>query len=121
MLIENNFHSLPVRDKRKQVYLKFLDLQDFIQLLSNEFTLEQVSSEDFPVLVKEAFEKRVVDDVCNISERNPWYPLDKAAPLRKAIGTSRSACKRFTPCLRFTPCSLTLQKRWSLVVCTVFR
>jgi CBS-domain-containing membrane protein len=88
-LIENKILSLPVWSKGKNRYVGLVDVTDFVTFISQHFDQNILLSDDIKQFfsAKDRFTSLLVKNISNISERNPWYPVENDAPLVRLVDT----------------------------------
>ncbi len=79
-LIDARVLSVPVYSRAHRRYEGLLDMLDFVSYINKHFKRDEV---DQVVDMTARFSSVKVVQVSNVSERNPWYPVDGNAPLRK--------------------------------------
>lgn len=90
--------SVPVYSRAHRRYEGLLDMLDFVSYINKHFKRDEV---DQVVDMTARFSSVKVVQVSNVSERNPWYPVDGNAPLRKVstgIECVFSLCSRSHAC-----------------------
>lgn len=87
-LIEKKIHSAPVIDVETQKYLGFLDLVDIVALFVKIYKETEMKDIDFYEKVttqNNSFEKETAASLVDLSQRNPFIPLEKDITIMKAI------------------------------------
>ncbi len=88
-LISNKILSLPVYNKSKKRYSGLIDVADIVAFIVKHFSediLKRDNVEQF-LSAQDRFTSHPVSAVCNESQRNPWYPVDKSAPFSRLVDT----------------------------------
>jgi len=88
-LIANKILSLPVWSKAKNRYVGLVDVTDFVTFISHHFDQDILKADDVKQFfsAKDRFTSHLVKNLSNISERNPWYPVENDAPLVRLVDT----------------------------------
>jgi len=81
--------SLPVFSKSKKRFTGLIDVADIVAVITKHFSqdiLKQDNVEQF-LSAHGRFTTLSVAAACNESRRNPWYPVDKSAPVARVVDT----------------------------------
>lgn len=88
-MIGNKILSAPVYSKQKKRFVGLIDVADFVTFITEHFSqdiLKQDNVEKF-LSAHDRFSTLLVSSVSNSSARNPWYPVDKSAPVSRILDT----------------------------------
>lgn len=88
-LIEHRVLSLPVWSKQHRKHLGFVDITDLVAFMKGHFSKDILMDDDIQnfLSAKDRFTTIVVKDMVNLAGRNPWYPVESSAPLRRLLNT----------------------------------
>ncbi|KAN0025918.1 hypothetical protein ACTFIU_001682 [Dictyostelium citrinum] len=87
LMIKKKILSLPVYDTKTRKYNKFIDMLDIVSFCINHFSQKELSELDLNFILesKEIFQKYKIGDICDLSGRNGYYPVESTAPLKIGI------------------------------------
>ncbi|KAL6045534.1 hypothetical protein QOT17_007624 [Balamuthia mandrillaris] len=87
LLIKHKILSAPVYDIAAKKYIGWLDILDLVTHTINVLDESELMGGELPLDVEssERFSKQTCGSIVGISRRNPYYPVEKRAPLLKAI------------------------------------
>lgn len=88
-LIDGKVLSLPVWSRSHKRYTGLIDVVDFVTFIHQHFSADILRADDVSKFLsaKDRFTSHTVGKVCNLSERNPWYPVEHSAPLLRLLET----------------------------------
>ncbi|EGG24598.1 cystathionine-beta-synthase domain-containing protein [Cavenderia fasciculata] len=86
-MVEKKVLSLPIFDTVHRRFNKFIDMVDIVTFCMKHLTSKELNDMDlnFIVETKDIFKSHKVGDICDLSERNPFCPVESSAPLNVAI------------------------------------
>lgn len=81
--------SLPIWAKSKKRYTGLVDVTDVVTFIHQHFSRDILAVDNVNEFLsaKDRFTSMHVSSIANLSERNPWYPVDKSAPLLRLLET----------------------------------
>ncbi|EGC32372.1 hypothetical protein DICPUDRAFT_92611, partial [Dictyostelium purpureum] len=87
LMIKKKVLSLPVYDVQSRRFDKFIDMVDIVTFCVNHLSQKELSELDinFVFESKEIFQKFKIGDICDLSGRNAYCPVESSAPLKIAI------------------------------------
>ncbi|KYR00504.1 CBS (cystathionine-beta-synthase) domain-containing protein [Tieghemostelium lacteum] len=87
LMIEKKVLSLPLYDNTFRRFNKFIDMVDIVCFCMRNFQKKELVDLDLDYILesKEIFEKYKCGDICDLSGRNAWCPVESTAPLSVAI------------------------------------
>jgi CBS-domain-containing membrane protein len=88
-LITNKILSAPVYSKSKKRFVGLIDVADFVYFITQHFSQDILKHDNVDkfLSVHDRFTSHLVSSVSNSSARNPWYPVDKSAPVSRVLDT----------------------------------
>eukprot|EP01089_Gocevia_fonbrunei_P015671 TRINITY_DN4642_c0_g1_i1.p1 TRINITY_DN4642_c0_g1~~TRINITY_DN4642_c0_g1_i1.p1 ORF type:complete len:332 (+),score=75.39 TRINITY_DN4642_c0_g1_i1:178-1173(+) len=86
-LIDHKILSCPVFNVAKQNYIGFIDMVDMVTHVINTCQESELMGGELPVIMEnqERFTKSLTGNICDLSKRNPWKPVDKKVPISAAV------------------------------------
>jgi len=85
-LIDHNILSAPIYDVKSHKYIGFIDMIDLLTLAINVLTeTNNISAHELSQIKDSKFTNTTCSEISNISNRNPWKPVDTKTPVVDAI------------------------------------
>lgn len=73
--------------KKKKRFVGLIDMADFVAFFTSHFSEDVLKNDNVEkfLSVQDRFTTLLVANVSNTSTRNPWYPVDKSAPVSRVL------------------------------------
>jgi len=87
-LIDHGILSAPVYDMRTHAFIGFIDMVDMVAHVLNALSEgELTQEEDLTKLLesKERFANDTCETLTDLSQRNPWYPVESSVPVLTVV------------------------------------
>ncbi|KAF2070170.1 hypothetical protein CYY_008512 [Polysphondylium violaceum] len=87
LMIRKKVLSLPIFDSVHRKYNNFIDMVDIVCFCMKHFSKKELIDFDMNYILesKQIFEKFKCGDICDLSGRNAYLPVESTAPLKVAI------------------------------------
>jgi len=87
LMVRKKVLSLPIFDTVHRKYNNFIDMVDIVCFCIKHFSKKELIDLDMDFILesKEIFEKFKCGDICDLSGRNAYLPVESTAPLKVAI------------------------------------